>query len=301
MRAEFLPYIFAFVVLAATLGSYGIAVSFKHVPAFLPYISDTGVFVPERSVFSLLINVAAFVHVITIYVRFEQVQAELKWRRRDKNLIEEKKLCILNKLSLLIGLGISLGLCLLGNFQLHSQRTLTGSEDTLTKEELIVKKIHWFGAFLTYIGGIVWMFLHTIISIILSLGTKKGQWRRRTAFLRLVISLLTATLIATGIGTGLSSAMHSDKDTGAIKWIDTAKTSDTDSKGKLSLTSVLCEWLSTLLILVYTITLVPEFRLFRISKPQVTIVMARHPHASEQRIDETCPTDANTACLMQTA
>ena len=64
-------------------------------------------------------------------------------------------------------------------------------------------------------------------------------------------------------------------DTGTIKWKDTAKTSDTDSKGKLSLTSVLCEWLSTLLILVYTVTMVPEFRLFRISKPQVTIVMDR--------------------------
>lgn len=304
MKAEYLPYIFAIVVLFATFGCYGIAVSFKHVPAFLPYISDTGVFVPERSVFSLLINVAAFVHMITIYVRFKQVQAELKWRSRNKNLIGEQKLRFLNNLSLPIGLGISLGLCLLGNFQLHSQRTLAGTDDNtgqLTKEEFIVQKIHWFGAFMTYIGGIVWMIIHTIISIILSLGTKKGQWRRRTAFLRLVIALLTLTLIATGIGAGVSSAMQSDEDTGTMKWKDTAKTSDTDSKGKLSLTSVLCEWLSTLLILVYTVTLVPEFRLFRISKPQVTIVMDRHPHASELRIDQTCPTDATTACLTQLA
>jgi len=307
MRAEFLPYIFAIAVLLACFGSYGIAVSFKHVPAFLPYISDTGVFVPERSVFSLLINVAAFVHMITIYVRFEQVQAELKWRHRNKNLIGEKKLRFLNKLSLPIGLGISFGLCLLGNFQLHSQRTLAGTDGSgqLTKEEYIVQKIHWFGAFLTYMGGNIYMFIQTIISIVLSLGTKKGQWRRRTAFLRLVISILTATLIAAGIGTGISSATHSDEDTGTIKWKDTAKTSDTDSKGKLSLTSVLCEWLSTLLILVYTVTMVPEFRLFRISKPQVTIVMDRHPHASELRINNTCPTDATldatNVCLTQLA
>jgi len=304
MKAEYLPYIFTIVVLFATFGCYGIAVSFKHVPAFLPYISDTGVFVPERSVFSLLINVAAFIHMIIIYVRFEQVQAELKWRRRNKNLIGEQKLRFLNNLSLPIGLGISLGLCLLGNFQLHSQRTLAGTDDNpgqLTKEEFIVQKIHWFGAFLTYIGGVLWMLNHTIISIFFSIGTKKGQWRRRTAFLRLVIALLTLTLICTGIGAGVSSAMQSDEDTGTIKWKDTAKTSDTDSKGKLSLTSVLCEWLSTLLILVYTVTLVPEFRLFRISKPKVTIVVDRHPHASELKIDETCPTDATTACLTQLA
>ena len=75
----------------------------------------------------------------------------------------------------------------------------------------IVQKIHWFGAFLTYIGGVIWMLIHTIISIFLSLGTKKGQWRRRTAFLRLVIALLTLSLICTGIGAGVSSAMQSDE------------------------------------------------------------------------------------------
>ena len=39
-----------------------------------------------------------------------------------------RKLRFLNKLSLAIGLGISFGLCLLGNFQLHSQRTLAGKQ-----------------------------------------------------------------------------------------------------------------------------------------------------------------------------
>merc|ERR1711935_781811 len=112
---------------------------------------------------------------ITIYVRFEQVQAELKWRHRNKNLIGEKKLRFLNKLSLPIGLGISFGLCLLGSFQLHSQRTLAGTDGSrqLTKEEYIVQKIHWFGAFLTYMGGNIYMFIQTIISIVLSLGTKR--------------------------------------------------------------------------------------------------------------------------------
>ena len=87
----------------------------------------------------------------------------------------------------------------------------TDGSGQLTKEEYIVQKIHWFGAFLTYMGGNIYMFIQTIISIVLSLGTKKGQWRRRTAFLRLVISILTATLIAAGIGTGISSATHSDE------------------------------------------------------------------------------------------
>ena len=63
---------------------YGIAVALEHVPAFLPYISDTGVRVPERSVFSQLVNFSAFFHFVTVYVRFEQVRAEIKYRWNEE-------------------------------------------------------------------------------------------------------------------------------------------------------------------------------------------------------------------------
>ena len=53
---------------------YSIAVSLQHVPALLPYISDTGVLVPERSVFSQLINTAVILQLLTFYVRFEQLK-----------------------------------------------------------------------------------------------------------------------------------------------------------------------------------------------------------------------------------
>jgi len=283
MRAEILPCIFVVTVLLATGISYGISVSFGHVPVFLPYISDTGVFVPERSVFSLLINLAAFIHVLTVYVRFEQVRAEIKWRKG--NIFGGRKLDVLNKSSLLLGLGISLGLSLIGNFQLHTQRTLDGTVK-LTQEEIIVQKIHWLGAFLTYVGGIFWMGAHTILSIILSMGTKKGQWRRRTAFLRILITIATFVLIILGVASGLYSAMHSDEETGSLEWKDNAKTSDSDFRGRFSLTSVICEWTSTLLILIYAITLIPELRLIRILRPQVTIVVSRYPQYSENHNTE---------------
>ena len=63
---------------------YSIAVNFEHVPGFLPYISDTGVRVPERSVFSQFVNLAAFFHMVTIYVRYEQVRAEIKYRWNEE-------------------------------------------------------------------------------------------------------------------------------------------------------------------------------------------------------------------------
>ena len=51
-----------------------------HIQAFLPYISDTGVLAPERSVFSQLINIAAFLHLTTVYIRFRHVNLEIKTR-----------------------------------------------------------------------------------------------------------------------------------------------------------------------------------------------------------------------------
>ena len=56
-----------------------------HVEAFLPYISDTGILTPERSIFSFLISCASFVHMLNIFLRFKQVEAELKIRDENKS------------------------------------------------------------------------------------------------------------------------------------------------------------------------------------------------------------------------
>lgn len=114
-----------------------------------------------------------------------------------------------------VGWSCSLGLCLVGNFQLHTDRTLQRSEP-LSREELIVQKIHWLGAFLTFIGGIVWMSGQTLISLGLAIGTEKGQWKRRTAGLRLLITLLSFVFVVTGIVTALFSAMQTDNGKGPL-------------------------------------------------------------------------------------
>ena len=51
--------------------------SLGHVPALLPYISDSGVLIPERSIFSQLINLAVIVQLITFYIRFNQEQQQI--------------------------------------------------------------------------------------------------------------------------------------------------------------------------------------------------------------------------------
>ena len=74
-----------------------------------------------------------------------------------------------------------------------------------------MQKIHWFGAFLTFILGNLWMMMHSIISIILSLGTKKWFWRRRTAFVRLVITILSTIMVVAGIASAVVAATHADE------------------------------------------------------------------------------------------
>ena len=56
-----------------------------HVEAFLPFISDTGILIPERSIFSFLISCASFAHMLNIFLRFKQVEAELKLRDENKS------------------------------------------------------------------------------------------------------------------------------------------------------------------------------------------------------------------------
>lgn len=58
--------------------------------------------------------------------------------------------------------------------------------------------------------------------------------------------------------------------TGTWKWNDSASNiSDESFKGRLSLTAVICEWICTFLIVLFSVSLVPEFRVIEIYRPVV--------------------------------
>jgi len=299
MRADCLPIIFSFVALLATFASYAIAVSLDHVPAFLPFISDSGVFVPERSVFSFLINTAAVLHVVNIYVRYAQVRAEILARWNEENF-RGRKMRFLNTTSMIMGLFVSFGISLIGNFQLHTERLLEPEGLELSREELIVQKIHWLGCLLTFLGGLVWMSIQAVISIFLSLGTKKGQWRRRLAFFRCIIVMTSIIIIFSGIATGLSSAVlpGDQASDGGLRWNDNAKTSDQNVKGRLSLTSVLCEWIATFLLFAFAISLAPEFKDFEVT---VVKLKLKKQHCQQDDDDVVLPAESTAMNLNDTS
>ena len=51
----------------------------------------------------------------------------------------------------------------------------------------------------------------SVFSIFLSIGTKKGLWRRRTAFVRLVITILSIIMVVAGIASAVVAATHADE------------------------------------------------------------------------------------------
>ncbi|XP_012930963.1 DNA damage-regulated autophagy modulator protein 2 isoform X3 [Heterocephalus glaber] len=105
---SFLPIALVIWTAATFTFSYIIAVTLHHVDPALPYISDTGTVAPEKCLFGAMLNIAAFLCLATIYVRYKQVHA----LNPEENLIIK-----LNKAGLVLGILSCLGASLVANFQ----------------------------------------------------------------------------------------------------------------------------------------------------------------------------------------
>ena len=89
----------------------------------------------------------------------------------------------------MVGLGVSFGLFLVGNFQIPRNKTKPHQDETPTTEERFSQYIHWIGSFFAYFGGLAWMCMHTFISIVLCKDPNKGIWRKKLAVIRFTITL----------------------------------------------------------------------------------------------------------------
>ncbi|GCB66557.1 hypothetical protein scyTo_0015011 [Scyliorhinus torazame] len=70
---------------------------------------DTGTTPPERCIFGFMMSISGFLGVVTIYVRYKQVET---LNQGDGHSINK-----LNRTSLVLGLISCLGLCIVANFQ----------------------------------------------------------------------------------------------------------------------------------------------------------------------------------------
>ena len=119
----------------------------------------------------------------------------------------------LNAISLVIGLGVSFGLFLVGNFQIPRNKTTPYQDETPTQGDRFIQYIHWIGALFAFFGGLAWMCMHTFISIVLCKDPNKGIWRKKLAVVRFVITLALFCILMAGFAIGVLF-----RQTHEIKW-----------------------------------------------------------------------------------
>ncbi|XP_072336801.1 DNA damage-regulated autophagy modulator protein 2-like isoform X1 [Scyliorhinus torazame] len=124
---------------AGIILSFITAVLLRHIDSLVPYISDTGTTPPERCIFGFMMSISGFLGVVTIYVRYKQVET---LNQGDGHSINK-----LNRTSLVLGLISCLGLCIVANFQ-----------------KTAIIQVHVCGAVLTFGIGVVYLLLQTILS-----------------------------------------------------------------------------------------------------------------------------------------
>ncbi|XP_076471282.1 DNA damage-regulated autophagy modulator protein 2-like [Babylonia areolata] len=229
-----LPIALVLVSACAFCFSYIVAVIRGDVSAAFPYISDTGADVPESCIFSLLLNIAAFLSFSTIYLRFKAVQALAG--------TEDQRLRRLNRLTMFLGVLSSIGCILVANFQ----------------EGSVVEAVHVVGASLTFIVGLIYCFLQTWMSYYMC-PTFNGLYVCRA---RLTISLVSlACLTATIIAGAASVHDWNNIDIGnknKFKW-------GPDDPGYVPhVVSTVGEWLTALTFLGFFFTYVREFHKFNL-------------------------------------
>ncbi|XP_028404502.1 DNA damage-regulated autophagy modulator protein 2-like [Dendronephthya gigantea] len=139
--ANYLPVLFASILFISIITSFVIAVARSDITPWFPAISDTATKTPESNVFSQLVNIATFIGLILIYVRYLQVKRDVQLLEGGQNPV------ILNRYSLPIGLIAILGCSFVANFP-----------------ECQVPIVHIIGAMVLFIFGNIYVWVQVVVS-----------------------------------------------------------------------------------------------------------------------------------------
>ncbi|CAK8678908.1 unnamed protein product [Clavelina lepadiformis] len=130
------PLLFFILLFFGFFACYGISLSYQHVvsPPEWPFVSDTGARSPESTLFTLILSLASFMVLITMYLYYKYV-------------IHHHHPTKLNTAAFVIGCIASFGVVLVGAFQWT-----------------VLLIPHLIGAFTAFIGAMIYGWLIVIIS-----------------------------------------------------------------------------------------------------------------------------------------
>lgn len=238
-KHHWLPIIIAVYLPVSLIITYVISVEYKHVEPDFPYISETGTIPPESCVFAQLLNIGAVLAGGIIYIKYRLGCHHFNdWKRRC--------LICLNATAFVLGMLSSLGVSIVANFQLTN-----------------IIAVHYIGAFLAFVVGLIYMILQTILSCMSASTGIKGNTpciRRLRVLLCvldtiLVLVLIIAAKVAVSIGPGPGKSKR--------HW------SSDDPGYAVHLVATISEWLMALMTVIYFATFHWEFKHFRMSPPEV--------------------------------
>lgn len=236
-----LPIIVFTLIPCSFIITYCIAVLLGHVEVGFPYISDTGTYLPESCIFSLAMNLVAFLLACLMYVRYKQVEQHY----RDHLSSEFTVVLRINRISLILGWMGCLGVCVLANFQ-----------------ETAVIVVHMSGALLAFGCAAMYSWLQTIISHYVYPLLNSMFVARLRVFLSLVLSAAFLTTLIAGI---IAHQNFHGED--PMKW------NPEDGGFTAHVISTGAEWILVISFDFFLLTFVKEMQTISISSPQIHFVI----------------------------
>ncbi|GFG32451.1 hypothetical protein Cfor_04301, partial [Coptotermes formosanus] len=214
---------------------YTIAVLNQHVEPGFPYISDTGTVPPESCIFGQLLNIAAFMLAVCVYIKYLQVQSFSQIITPENGVSHT-----FNKVALSFGLTSCVGLDIVANFQ---------------ESNVIV--VHMLGAFLCFAAGTIYFILQAICSYYLHPLANSIVMAHMRVVLAMVCTVFFILLSITGV---ISHLQFHGKD--PRKWYPE------DGGWEMHVASTVSEWIVATSFCVYILSFVQEFRAISIEEPQ---------------------------------
>ncbi|XP_069486039.1 DNA damage-regulated autophagy modulator protein 1 isoform X2 [Ambystoma mexicanum] len=220
--AQGIAYIPALLVVwsaAAFLISYLTAVVLGHVEPFVPYISDTGTTPPESAIFGFMISITSILGTFTMYARYKILQKQ--------NEVAAFVPHWFNVMALMVGVLGSIGMVIVATFQEGS-----------------VPVIHDTGALITFLSGVFYILLQSIISY-----RSCPEWNsRRLCHVRMAISLVSLAALIPMIACS------------ALVFFSYREWQPRTKDSKVQVASAVCEWIVAFGFVLYFLTYIQEFK-----------------------------------------
>ncbi|KDR23378.1 DNA damage-regulated autophagy modulator protein 2, partial [Zootermopsis nevadensis] len=217
---------------------YTIAVLNEHVDPAFPYISDTGSYSPESCIFGQLVNIAAFIIAICVYIKYLEVK-NFQQTITSKGGISHR----FNKVTSAFGLLSCIGMDIVANFQ---------------ESNVIV--VHLLGAILCFGAGTIYFSLQLWISYKVPGLTSKRLLLTRA----ILVGICILTTISTVVTATLALSEYRGSTNNPQKW------NPEDGGWELHLVSTISEWILVITYCILILSFVPEFYDLEFEAPVIT-------------------------------